>query len=91
MIVDDVIVEKIEKEIHETTQKLWKEMSDEMSLHKLTPSLFISKIRDYNVEWNKIAESNPFMKLDGFKILAKKLFSNGGPLPTELIDALKYL
>ena len=96
--VKDGLVEIIEEQITDTLRNLWKQMSSELEKYgsgsgNFTPSLLVSKIRDYNRKWNKLAEDNQFMEPDGFKVAAKKLLSKekGRPLGKEFQDALKYL
>lgn len=78
----------------EIALKLWADMSAELALYgeggKFTPSLLVSKVRDYNRKWNTLAETNPFMKPDGFKVIAKRLLLEN-TLSIEFQDALKYL
>lgn len=87
---------EITMEVTEILRKLWREMYDELELYgsgsgNFTPSLLISKIRDYNRKWNIMAETNKFMEPDGFKAAAKKLLTDKGPMGKQFKDALKYL
>ena len=79
----------------EYLQILWTEMLNELNnLGRegyFTPSLLVSKVRDYNRRWNKKAEEDKLLLSDGFKAFAKKQLINQSKFGQEYITALKYL
>ena len=54
--------------------ELFKEILKASKENRLTGSLLVSKTRDYNRKWNKLAEIHPDLIEDGFKVFAKKIF-----------------
>ena len=78
----------------ELLKLLWFEMLEEInrlgSSH-FTPSLLISKIRDYNRRWNRKAEELLYLVPDAFKDFSKKQFMKELDLGEDLKNALKYL
>lgn len=76
-------------------QELWSEMLDELDTlgkqGRFTPSLLVSKIRDYNRKWNKKADENSLLLVDGFKKFAKKQMIENSKFGDDYINALKYL
>ena len=76
-------------------QILWIEMLEELNTvgqqGHFTPSLLVSKVRDYNRKWNKKADEDNLLLVDGFKNFAKKQLIKHSKFGPEYITALKYL
>ena len=76
-------------------EDLWRELLSELSirekLKQLTPSLVVSKTRDYNRKWNALADKNLELAPDGFLHLAKIQWGLIDIFPEEYKTALKYL
>ena len=76
-------------------QILWTDMFNELlTLSKqghYTPSLLVSKVRDYNRKWNKRAETEKYLLPDAFKTFVKKQLTEQSNFPPDFINALKYL
>ena len=74
---------------HNLLTELWIELQ---SVEKgLTSSIIVSRVRDYNRKWNKLAEVHPDMKIDGLKDLIKKQMSETPLFRHQYPTALKYL
>lgn len=71
--------------------ELIKEILNASKEFRLTGSLLVSKIRDYNRKWNKLAETHPELIKDGFKAYAKKLFMEQPLFKDQYETSLKYL
>lgn len=96
MIENKIDVNKIILEhARDILQVLWTEMLDELNtLGKqgyFTPSLLVSKVRDYNRKWNKKADEDNLLLVDGFKNFAKKQLIEQSKFGDDFIKALKYL
>ena len=76
-------------------QVLWTEMLNELNTlgrqGHFTPSLLVSKVRDYNRKWNKKADEDNLLLTDGFKKFAKKQLIKQSKFGDEYITALRYL
>lgn len=76
-------------------QSVWYEMLGELDTlgkqERFTPSLLVSKVRDYNRKWNKKAEELNYLKIDGFKMFAKRMLIEQSKFGDDYITALKYL
>ena len=94
--MDDIDVNNIILEhAREYLQTLWSEMLDELNILSqivhITPSLLVSKVRDYNRKWNKKADEDNLLLPDGFKMFAKEQLIKQSKFGPEYITALKYL
>lgn len=58
---------------------------------RLTSNIIVSRVRDYNRKWNKLAEAHPDMKIDGLKELIKKQLNETPYFKDIYPTALKYL
>ena len=87
--------DKLADKAKEVLQELWSEMLAELDfLGKqgyFTPSLLVSKVRDYNRKWNKRADRLKFLQIDGFKKFAKRTLIDNSKFGNDFITALKYL
>lgn len=76
-------------------QLLWTEMLNELNTlgrqGHFTPSLLVSKVRDYNRKWNIKADEDNLLLIDGFKTFAKKQLISQSKFGDDFIKALKYL
>ena len=71
--------------------ELLKEILKASKENRLTGSLLVSKTRDYNRKWNKLAETHPDLIKDGFKAFAKKIFMEEPMFKSQFETSLKYL
>lgn len=75
--------------------KLNKEMLTEILAaakeNRLTGSLLVSKVRDYNRKWNKTAKIHPELQIDGFKKFAKREMLDQPSFKDLFESSLKYL
>lgn len=53
------------------------------------PHRIVAIIREHNREWNKLAETNPVFKTDGFSKLMKKFLLENGKKMLESIPGLE--
>ena len=71
--------------------EFWTEIYSASEDCRLTSSIIVSKARDYNRKWNKLAEAHPDMKVDGLKDLIKKQMNETPHFKDIYPTALKYL
>jgi len=71
--------------------EFWTEIFSYAEDCRLTSSIIVSKARDYNRKWNKLAETHPDMEVDGLKELIKKQLSETPYFKDIYPTALKYL
>ncbi len=93
---DDIDVNTIILEhARDILQLLWIEMFEELNTlgqqGHFTPSLLVSKVRDYNRKWNQKVDEDTLLLPDGFKKFAKKQLIKQSKFGPEYITALKYL
>lgn len=71
--------------------EFWEELQSVAEGKGLTSSIIVSRARDYNRKWNKLAETHPDIKIDGLKKLFKKQISETPLFRDQYPTALKYL
>jgi len=85
--MDDFVTETASK----LREEMFKEFLDAAREERLTGNLMVSKVRDYNRKWNKLAETHIELKPDGFKVFMKKELSEQAFFQDNFGSALKYL
>lgn len=78
------IAERLHKELFTEILKAAKE-------ERLTGSLMVSKVRDYNRKWNELAETHSDMVVDGFKVYIKQEILKQPFFKARFESSLKYL
>jgi len=80
-----------DKLVVKTFIDMYNGVMEELAKKKACANLIIHRIREENAKWNKLAETNPAFKKDGFKNLAKQYLEKDYASFKDLQSGLYYL